>query len=566
MKKLLLVGAMTWFALGAVWAQAEDEPAPPLSEKPAKPEPFNPKVDLASQRWWNDTVFYEIYVKSFQDSDGDGVGDLKGLISRLDYLNDGNPATKTDLGVTGLWLMPIFDAKDDHGYNTLDYYKIAPRYGTLDDFRTLVKEAKKRGIKIILDLVLNHTSLEHPWFLNAKAPTDPYHDWYIWSKEPLAKKGPWGNNPVWYAYPPGAGDNYYYGVFNPNMPDLNLKNPAVTAELYKVADFWMKEGIDGYRLDAIRSFVEEGSDMEDTEGTHEWLRGFTKNFKKNWPKSFTVGEALTGSADVLASYKPDQVDTVFQFGISRYLWEGVKKGSKAELEENVQYSEVYFPTNQWSILLTNHDQNRVMTELGGKMNLAKLAATLLLTHPGVPFLYYGEEIGQQGTIKPSNENARRPMQWTAELPGRGFTTGRPYGAGFNQPGKELNVADQQKDANSLWSRYRDLISLRNEFSSLRTGKWVHVETNRDTVYAFLRYDEKSTFLILANLGEIDQSDYATALWSGPFKKGMTAVWKAGDPVAAGDLTVPVINKTGGFDSWTPVTSLPAKSVSIFQLK
>ena len=199
--------------------------------------------------WWNDTVFYEVFVRSFQDSDGDGIGDLQGLIDRLDYLNDGDPATASDLGVTGIWLMPVAQSPSYHGYVTADYYTVEQDYGSNEGFQRLIDEAHRRGIKVLVDLVLNHTSIEHPWFIDsASGPDSDKRDWYIWRPSDDGSRAPWvGGGPVWHK----QGDAYYFGLFWEGMPDLNYRNPEVTAEMQNAARFWLEEmGVDGFRLDA----------------------------------------------------------------------------------------------------------------------------------------------------------------------------------------------------------------------------------------------------------------------------------------------------------------------------
>ena len=211
--------------------------------------------------WWSNDVFYEIFVRSFNDSNGDGIGDFNGITQKLDYLQE--------LGVTAIWLMPIFPSPSYHGYDVTDYYDVNPQYGTMDDFKTLVEEAHKRDIRIIIDLVINHTSDKHPWFKEAKKdPNSPYRDWYIWSKTDPKYLGPWGER-VWHSSTSG----FYYGIFEAFMPDLNYKNPAVTDEMKKVASFWLKDiGVDGFRLDAAKHLIEEGSKQENTKATHLWYQ------------------------------------------------------------------------------------------------------------------------------------------------------------------------------------------------------------------------------------------------------------------------------------------------------
>ncbi len=206
---------------------------------------------------------YEVYVRSFADADGDGIGDLRGLVSHLDDLNDGDPATTNDLGVTALWLMPVAAAASDHGYDVTDYFTVEPDYGTNADMRTLVEAAHERGIRIIVDLVINHTSDRHPWFVDARTPGSAHESWYLWSDHPPTVVGP-GGRPVWHA----DGKRWYYGYFQAGMPDLNLENPEVTAEIDRIARFWLDDiGIDGFRIDAARHLVEDGATLQNTDAT-----------------------------------------------------------------------------------------------------------------------------------------------------------------------------------------------------------------------------------------------------------------------------------------------------------
>jgi len=244
--------------------------------------------------WWNDSVFYEIFVHSFYDSDGDGIGDLNGLVEKLDYLNDGDPATTDDLGITGLWLMPIAQSPSYHGYDVADYCAVDDEYGTNEDFRRLVDEVHRRGIRVIIDLVLNHTSSKHPWFQSARDDVNsPYRDFYIWSEQDPGYKGPWGAQ-AWHRSATG----YYYGVFWEGMPDLNYDNPAVTAEMEEVIRFWLEDmGADGFRLDAVKHLIEEDRSQENTPATHEWLRGFYVFYKETNPDAMTVGEVWSSTTE-----------------------------------------------------------------------------------------------------------------------------------------------------------------------------------------------------------------------------------------------------------------------------
>ena len=234
------------------------------------------------------------------------MGDLNGLIGKLDYLNDGDPATASDLGITGIWLMPIMASPSYHGYDVTDYYQVNPEYGINEDFKRLIEEAHQRGIRVIIDLVLNHTSSEHPWFIESQDPDSPKRDWYVWSDEEPQGKG-------WH---PGVNGGYYYGYFGEHMPDLNYKNPAVTEEMHKVVRFWLEEmGADGFRLDAVKYLYEDGKRIEHTPATHEWLKDFNEFYKGIDPQAFTVGEVWDDSGTA-AKYVGDELDATFDFGLA----------------------------------------------------------------------------------------------------------------------------------------------------------------------------------------------------------------------------------------------------------
>ena len=220
-----------------------------------------------SPLWWNDRVFYEIFVRSFRDSDGYGIGDLQGVIDRLDYLNDGNAATTDDLGLTGFWLMPPAEAHSYHGYDVTNYYAVEQDYGTIEDMKRLINAAHERGIAVIVDMVMNHSSSRHPWIVASRLGEQPYTDWYIWSDERPGYVGLWGAV-AWHP----AGGRYYYGVFWAGMPDFNYMNSDMTQEMYDIATFWLQDiGVDGFRLDAIKHIIEVGERQENTSETRQWL-------------------------------------------------------------------------------------------------------------------------------------------------------------------------------------------------------------------------------------------------------------------------------------------------------
>lgn len=503
--------------------------------------------------WWNDAIFYEVFVRSFYDSDGDGIGDINGLIEKLDYLNDGDPSTTDDLGVTGIWLMPIMESPSYHGYDVVDYYQVDAEYGTNEDFKRLMDEAHQRGIRVIVDLVLNHTSREHEWFEDSRTPDSDLRDWYVWSEDDPGFRGPWGQR-VWHRTPDGT----YYGVFWDGMPDLNLENTAVTEEMLAAAEFWLDDmGADGFRLDAIKHLVEDGAVQENTPATHEWMKEFHIFYKDVNPDAFAVGEAWTSTEQVL-KYTGDEVDIAFQFDLAEDIINSSKVGIGSIVAKTQQEIVDSFPPNQYATFITNHDQNRVMSQLDGDEGKAKVAASILLTSPGVPFIYYGEEIGMQGS-KP-DENIRRPMQWSGDSYRTGFTTGTPWRAPFTDF-EERNVAQQMADPDSLLNHYRALIHLRHEHDALRLGDWTQIDANPGRVYASLRQVDDQILLVLINLSDKPSDDFRLTLEMGTLPAiGDTAVI-----LGAGEATPPEINADGGFVDYQPLAELPPHSTYIIQL-
>ena len=530
-------------------APTEDPTAAPAVESVSTNEP----VAVAAP-WWNDAVFYEVFLRSYYDSDGDGVGDINGLIERLDYLNDGDPATTDDLGISGIWLMPVMQSPSYHGYDVVDYYQIDDEFGSNEDFKRLIDEAHKRGIRVIVDLVLNHTSSQHPWFESAAAdPNSAYRDYYVWEEENPGYRGPWGQQ-VWHETPTG----YYYGVFWDGMPDLNYRNEAVTEEMHAATRYWLEEmGADGFRLDAVKYLVANDERQEGQPETHEWLEGFNDVYKGANPDAFAIGEIWSPTLEVV-KYVGEELDAAFEFDLAEAILASVNSGRVDALTRAQKSVIEKYPPGQYGVFLTNHDQNRVMSQLLDSEEKAKLAATLLLTAPGVPFIYYGEEIGQTGS-KP-DEDIRRPLQWDNSA-NAGFSRGQPW----RDPVEDYpqkNIADQSTDPDSLLSHYRSLIHLRNEQEALRTGEWLAVETNSSNVYAFLRHTDGEKILVLANLKRDAVDAYGLDLAEGPLIGQETAVSLNG----LTDPATPTINGAGGFAGYKPFESLPPQSSSIILLE
>lgn len=448
----------------------------------ASPTPAPPRI------WWRDAVFYEIFVRSFKDSNGDGIGDFKGVTSKLDYLQS--------LGVDAIWLMPINPSPSYHGYDVLNYYAVNSQYGSMDDFKNLLQQAHQKGIRIIIDLVLNHTSSQHPWFVDARAnPNAAYRDWYVWSET--------GQGNHWYK----SQNSYYYAYFWEGMPDLNYNNPNVTAQMEKVSAYWLTSiGVDGFRIDAAKHLIEEGNKLENTPATHTWFKNYDAFYKAEKPDAYVVGE-VSGAGGLIAKTYAGQMDQIFNFELANAIVNSVIGGGTSSVTSAFKFALQEKPDGNYATFLTNHDQNRVMSVLNS-LGKAKVAASLLLTAPGTPFIYYGEEVGMKGQ-KP-DEDIRLPMQWTADPLTAGFTTGTPWRAPQENTVK-LNVATEEKDPDSLLKHYQALTALRKQYPSLRTGSLTLLETGHRAVFASLRIEGQQIILVLVNLGSEPVSDYHLSL-------------------------------------------------------
>lgn len=524
--------AVASFALASLaQGQATTNPSAtaPTPQQPVGP--VGPKFEPDLSKWWNQAVFYQIFVRSFADSTkgplaGDGIGDFDGLIERLDYLNDGDPNSTTDLGVNAIWLMPIMESPSYHGYDIADYKAIDREFGDNAGFKRFMAEAKRRNIRVILDLVPNHCSWDHPWFKDAVKPNSPTRDWFVWQTVKPVWKGPW-NQEVWHPWPKqGEGEpgSYYYGIFYKGMPDLNFRNPAVTAAMNDVVRFWMlpeNGGVDGYRIDAIRHLIEEEQLQESTQSTHAWLKGFHSFYKGVNANAFTVGEVWAETAQVIP-YIGNELDSCFEFHTAYATIDAINDGLRDKLDKQWEVNLSQYPRGQYSTFLSNHDQERVMSRFGGgdattratpdaAWAKAKLAATLLLTSPGIPFVYFGEEIGMTG--KKPDEDLRTPMQWTSGK-NAGFTTATDPWRAVNKDAPGKNVDAQQKDPKSLLNLYKKLIRLRRENPALSIGTMAIVDAGSPRVYAFTREHEGKKFLIVANLGDKHERTYGLKLPAG----------------------------------------------------
>lgn len=454
--------------------------------------------------WAEGAVFYEIFVRSFADSNGDGIGDLQGLISKLDYLNDGDPATTSDLGIEGIWLMPVFESPSYHGYDTVDYETIERDYGTNADFKQLLDEAHRRGIRVIVDFVVNHTSSQHPWFEeSASSPASPKRDWYVWSPVSRGWTQPWGGTNTTWHQRNGA---FYYGVFWGGMPDVNWLHAESKNEMLRLAKHWLREGVDGYRLDATRYLVETGGGpgQADTPETHAALKELAAAVRETKPDALLVAENWTTAAIIATYYGEtdvirggDEMPMNFNFPLADAIVRGVSGGNASGIQSAIETVQALYPEGVLDApFLTNHDHRRVASELGGSTSKLGNAAAILLTLPGTPFLYYGEEVGLLNGNTGGDESKRTPMPWT---PSGGFSTASPwfqYAPGL----ATANVASQTNDPNSLLSRYRKLIHARNSSVALQKGD-LELLSGSSQILAFLRREGDEAVLVAHNLSD-----------------------------------------------------------------
>ena len=422
-------------------------------------------------------VFYEIFVRAFSDSNGDGIGDLKGLNEKLDYLKN--------MGIGGVWLMPINESPSYHGYDVSDYYKINSDYGTMDDFKELIKEAHKKDIKVIMDLVLNHTSTENQWFKNASSEINSKdRDKYIWAKgdnleeqiSPMQTK-PWTK----------LGDEYYYSIFSKNMPDLNYDNKDVRAEVKKIAKFYLDMGVDGFRLDAAKwIYNDDASNLV-------WWFEFNNYVKSVNKDAVLVGEVWDNNNGVINDYMC-ALDSCFNFPMADSVVKSISSGEVGMLVNGLQnvYDDYIEQNKEFkdSIFLTNHDQDRLMSKLKDE-NKVKEAAAIYLTLPGTPYIYYGEETGMTGQ-KP-DENIREPFIWNNKEPKENSSWIRST----NDIDK-VAVNVQINDKNSMLNFYKNIIGIRNNSAALQFGIFKAMATDSDQVVAYKRILGKEKVYVYVN--------------------------------------------------------------------
>ena len=490
---------------------------------------------MAFSDWYRNAVFYEIYLRSFKDSNGDGIGDLPGLISKLDYLEQ--------LGIDCLWLLPFYPSpRKDDGYDIADYYSIDPVYGSTSDFQDLVEQVHRRKMRLIMDLVVNHTSDQHPWFQSDRSdPKSPYHDFYVWSDTDQlyrdariifvdTEKSNWAWDNV--------AKKYYWHRFYTSQPDLNYENPAVRAEMLKIMGYWLEMGIDGFRVDAVPYlFEEDGTNCENLPRTHEYLKEMRRFVDSQYPGKVLICEANQLPHDVVQYLgNNDEFNIAFHFPLMPKIFMALRSQSRFPIEETLRKTPTIPPNTQWGTFLRNHDEltlemvtpeerewmwKEYAPEPGMRLNLGirrrltplldnnkskiELANAILFSLPGTPFLYYGDEIGMGDNINlPDRDGVRTPMQWQDSL-NAGFSTNpripTPVLTDPEYAPNLVNVERQILEAHSLWHFVQKLIALRKQESVFKTNDLAWLPYPDPHVLMFIRQNREDRLLFLHNLGD-----------------------------------------------------------------
>lgn len=446
--------------------------------------------------WPHAGITYEIFVQSFYDSDGDGIGDFKGVIKKLDYVKE--------LGANAIWFMPIMPSPTYHKYDVTDYKAVHPDYGTMEDFKQLLEEAHKRDIKIVIDMIINHTSTEHPWFLESKKGRDnPYRDYYVWAqKDTIAdfinkKTITLDSDNIRQWHDPGFGQDYYYGFFWGGMPDLNFDNPKVREEIFEIGRFWLEDiGVDGFRLDAAKHIFPDDRPLDN----HAFWKEYRDRMTAIKPDVYLVGEVYDRK-EVVAPYLPG-LPALFNFDFHYTLIESYQKEDGMLLakkqKEIIDFYQAITDDFIDATFSSNHDQPRLLNSLDENPKKLKQAINILMTMPGAPYLYYGEEIGMLG--KKPDEHIREPFLWDIKANDKGRTT-------WIEPIYSIDemvtpLAIQKSMSTSYFNHYKEIIKLRNSNRALALGDLVLSEEDMPKpVMAFYRNRRNQKLFVAHNLSD-----------------------------------------------------------------
>ncbi|MDO9554869.1 alpha-amylase family glycosyl hydrolase [Rhodonellum sp.] len=446
--------------------------------------------------WPNAGITYEIFIQSFYDTNSDGIGDINGVTKKLDHVKE--------LGANAIWFMPIMPSPSYHKYDVTDYKAIHPDYGTLEDFKKLMKEAHKRDIKIVIDLIINHTSSEHPWFLESKKGRDnPYRDYYVWAQKDtisayLNKKTiTLDSDNIRQWHNPGSGEDFYYGFFIGGMPDLNFDNPKVRKEIYEIGRFWLEEmGVDGFRLDAAKHVFPDDRPVDN----HEFWIEFRSEMEKIKPDVYLVGEVYD-MKEVVAPYLPG-LPALFNFDFHYTLIDAFKESNGSLLVEKQKEILDYYlgitPDFIDATFSSNHDQPRLLNSLNENPRKLKQAIAILMTMPGAPYLYYGEEIGMLGR-KP-DENIREPFLWDIQANDKGRTTWMEPVYSIDEMVTPLAI--QKSMSTSYFNHYKEIIAVRNTNRGLALGNLeLYSEDLPKPIMAYFRNHKDQNLFVVHNLSD-----------------------------------------------------------------
>lgn len=489
---------------------------PPAPTKPSDEQRARADALLTGPDWYRHAVFYEVNVRSFADSNGDGIGDLDGLTSRLDYLKD--------LGVDALWLMPIYPSPFvDSGYDISDYRTVDPVYGGMPAFENLIREAHARKMRVLMDLVLNHTSDEHPWFAESRADkTNAKADWYVWSdtagREDIGTCN--SGNPMfgesWTL--DSARSQYFFHRYYAGQPDLNYRSPAVVDETLDIVRFWAEEkGLDGYRCDVIGQLYESASACSMIPETVEYIKRMRGVLDRLPGRVMLAESSLLGETAPYYGNGSDMFHMAFEFEYG-YTWSfAFASGNKKLVEGSMSKTIGYAKGSQPAQVIGSHDVARAWQSAAGEAWKVRNATLLQMTMRGTPFVYYGDELGMRpGTqvVVDSRDSARTPMTWTASEPGHGFTTGTPWIA-FGEAPEQTAVDAQDRDLESMLTFYRRVLAFRRGHAVWGAGTLDIVATDNAQVVTFTRTHESERYLVVVNLTDQDQVAALTGGAIGP---------------------------------------------------